>query len=291
MSISFKFKLLIALGVVSELSLRACAQPATKQVLQFPAGAAQPVLVVDNPRGLVKIEAHDGPQVELEIVKVWKNEDPELQKEAQAQVREVVEQSGDSLIVYVHNPQDIYCDPPGQGWRPRWQVSRRYQRWYDFRFDITVRVPRQAHLLLYAANQGDLVVNGVQGKIEAHHTNGSIRLEQVAQVVAAHTMNGSVVVRYASNPSPGASYRTINGDIELYCPAALATDVIFQTKRGDFFTNFDAVEATANLVEKKEQANGGTIYQLNRARTVRIGGGGPPCRLETMNGNLYVKKI
>jgi hypothetical protein len=288
MSISFKFKLLIALGILGELSLRACAQPPVQQTLRFAAGAKQPVLVVDNLNGSIKVEAHAGSEVELEIRKTWKNEDPELQKEAQSQVKEVVEQAGDTLIVYVNNPQDDCCTRSQAGWRRRGSGAR--QRWYDYRFDFTVRVPKNTNLMLYTINHGDITVSNVEGKIEAHNINGGILLDKVGQVTRANTVNGSITVNFAGTPTQEARFKTVNGDIKLKCPADLAAEVNFKSMHGNLFTDFAATEPMANLVKKSEGNRGGTVYKLDRGQTVRIGGGGPTYYLETLNGNMYVQK-
>jgi hypothetical protein len=158
--------------------------------------------------------------------------------------------------------------------------------------DLRVTVPTGSSLFLSSVNDGDLVVEGVEGELELHNTNGSIRVQGARGPVSAATVNGGITVAFAKNGALAApmGFSTLNGDIEITLPAALKADVRLRSDNGEIYSDFDvALERKPAKVEE-ERAKGRYRVVIAREMTGKIGGGGPELLLKTFNGDIVLRR-
>ncbi|MCJ7679327.1 MAG: hypothetical protein MUP70_01245, partial [Candidatus Aminicenantes bacterium] len=108
---------------------------------------------------------------------------------------------------------------------------------------------------------------------------------------SAHTVNGEVQVNFDRNPQKDCSFKTINGDLELHFPNNLEADFRLKTFHGEAYTDFDYKKLPVK-VEKTEKNDdkGKYVYRSNHIFGVRIGKGGPEITMDTLNGDLLIKK-
>jgi hypothetical protein len=290
-------KLIIFVMVLMEISVRTCAQDGDKKVFEntlsksfnFPKQGNSNVLVIDNISGGIEVEGYDGSEVVIEIKQRLsaKTEDKLNLAKQEAQVK--FQQSGDSIIAYYpENRQN--CCKEGTGWRrDRWN-----NRWdeYDYRFDFKVKVPKNTNLYLLTVNKGDIKVSDISGQIAVSNVNGSISLDKIVGITSAKTVNGKVTVTYTANPPQDSEYRTLNGTITVNYKEDLSADLTFKSMNGEFYTDFQVAEYLSNQVEKKEDDSGNNKkYKVTSRPAIRIGKGGTKHSFESLNGNIYVKKI
>src|SRR2546428_539236 len=82
--------------------------------------------------------------------------------------------------------------------------------------DVVIQVPFKTSLKLGCRNDGDVVVEKVEGEIEASNLDGGVTLTNVSGVVVAHSLNGEVNVNLERvTPDKPMSFRTLNGDIDV----------------------------------------------------------------------------
>ena len=88
--------------------------------------------------------------------------------------------------------------------------------------DLKIQVPRATSLKLGCVNDGNILVENVEGEIEANNLNGSVTLTNVSGVVVAHSLNGAVVTQMEKvTPDKPMSFSTLNGDIDVTLPAVI----------------------------------------------------------------------
>ncbi len=158
--------------------------------------------------------------------------------------------------------------------------------------DLRVTVPTGSSLFLSSVNDGDLVVEGVEGELELHNTNGSIRVQGARGPVSAATVNGDITVAFDKSGALAApmGFSTLNGDIEITLPAALKADVRLRSDNGEIYSDFDvALERKPAKVEE-ERAKGRYRVVIAREMTGKIGGGGPELLLKTFNGDIVLRR-
>ena len=151
-----------------------------------------------------------------------------------------------------------------------------------------VRVPSDSTLRLCTVN-GAVTVSGVNGAVTVIGVNGGIDARDVGGPLDLRTVNGHVLADLHARPTRDSVLHSVNGDLTLMLPAETRADLLLKTTNGGIFTDFDttALPTPAPVVE---QRNGTRVYRTNRAVAVRVGMGGPSFSLETLNGDVSVRR-
>lgn len=164
--------------------------------------------------------------------------------------------------------------------------------------DLEIRVPRRTSVTLSTVNDGDIEVQGVEGEIEVENTNGEVTLVDVSGSVLAHALNGDVVVSFVKlEPKKSMSFSSLNGDIDVTFPTNLMAELRLKADNGEIYTDFDfdlrsRSRSSSSKTESTPQKDkkGFRFEHESQGMSASVGGGGPTIRLETFNGNIYVRK-
>lgn len=161
------------------------------------------------------------------------------------------------------------------------------------RATLQIEVPQRTNLKLRTVTDGEIVVEGVQGEIEANTVNSSITLTNVAGSVVAHTTNGKVVATIRQlTPDTPMAFTSFNGSVDVTLPPTARASLRMRTDNGDVFSDFDVQlkpgAATAAVRESRRDRR----YRIEVDPTVvgAINGGGPEFELRTFNGNVYLRR-
>jgi hypothetical protein len=255
---------------------------------EFPApNPSAGVLAIYNLNGPIKVEGYSGDKVVVDIDKTISAEDDDDLALGKREFQLGYDQHGDSIIIYIAEPFDT---------RPHeWRRDEGWQRRdhnYDFNLAFVVRVPFGMNLHVSTVNRGDVSVADVTGDLSVHNVNGAITILNAKGATVAKTINGNLTVNYITAPKGPSEYYTLNGKLQVTYPSNLSAVCQFKSWHGAFYTEFENAEVLPVLVTKNEERRDAkTVYKLNIAKRVQIGGsGGPLYKFETMNGNIYVKK-
>ena len=159
-------------------------------------------------------------------------------------------------------------------------------------YDLDIKVPVGSSLKLEAANMGDIRVENVGGEVEVESMNGPITLQNVSGTVVASTTNGdieAVLARVA--PDKPMSFATFNGDVDVTLPPDARASLRLKSQEGDVYSDFDlALKAAPVRTEESGKSAGRFHVSIERAALGTINGGGVEMKLETFNGNIYIRK-
>lgn len=247
---------------------------------EFTVSANSSVSVYDLD-GSIKVEGYDGDKVVIDINKVISAKNSQELEEGKRDTKLGFDQAGDSLIVYTAAPYDT---------RPNVRNQNVHIE-YNIHLDYTIKVPKNVSLRLSTINDGDILVENVNGIIKVNNINGKITLNNIKAANDVHTINGDVTINYTSLPPDNSTYYTLNGDLKITYPANFSADCEFKSFQGEFFTDFENVENLPSKIAKTTQEDKqGTTHKLNKASIIRIGNGEKKLKFETFNGNIYIKK-
>jgi len=139
--------------------------------------------------------------------------------------------------------------------------------------ELRLRVPTKVALLDAHTMNGRIVARSPGGELRLHTMNGAIDATANGPLTA-ETMNGAVTGRAPAGHA--VQLRTRNGAVEAVLPPACNADVEASTRNGRVSSEFGPVPASAipNLQDVK----------------LRVGSGGTPVSLQTMNGNVTVRR-
>lgn len=259
---------------------------------KFEKESIQNTLILANINGHVKIEGYAGDKVILEAertIKAKTGERLELGKK-EMQLRQI--DRFDTIIYYVGGGCQQFVSKKEHGlwnWGYDWNCDDKdCQSKYDYRFDITVKVPQKVNIRVSTVNSGNVSVKQMLAKVKANNVNGSIELVGLSSAAEAHTINGDVDFDFTQNPVADCRFYTLNGDINAWFPKGLAANMAFKSFNGDLYTNLDNLQS---LPSEVEQVKGGNGYHLKVGRSkYKIRHGGPMLDFETFNGDAIVKE-
>jgi hypothetical protein len=86
------------------------------------------------------------------------------------------------------------------------------------------------------------------------------------------------------------AFTSLNGKVDVLFPADIKANVKLKSNQGEMFSDFDiAVDKTQPKVEKSTEDH---YYRVKIEDHVygKINGGGPEMMMETMHGNIYIRK-
>lgn len=246
------------------------------------------VVVIDNIFGSVSVEPSNDNSVEpSNDNKVYLIVDIEisagnesLMKKAKSELQLGEMFSHDTLLFYTKAPFIKRTK-----WGHNWGHDMHEGPKYSFKYQYTLKVPKDVILEAKTVNKGNIYVQDI-GSVKACNVNGSIEIKNVNQVLQAFTVNGDVTINFLENPKNAIDFNTVNGDFNLELPETLNAKVYFDSMNGDLFTAFD-YKKLGSKVEKSEKHG---TYKIGTKTGVEIGNGGPELSFKSINGNVYLKK-
>lgn len=205
-------------------------------------------LELNNINGTVRIEGWDKDEVEVHAVKTTPDKESKLDL-----VSIDVNSTPDNLSISTRYPQE-------EG--------------VEVAVEYTVHVPRRTLLKHINTVNGTLRVKDLDSLGDLHTVNGNIEIYESSGDLHARTTNGNVYVEL-KHPSVahGTLAETTNGSVLLAIPADSQADLEARCMNGSFSTDLPFVME-------------GAIQP--RVLHGRLGKGGSPIRLGTVNGAIRV---
>ncbi|NHF58411.1 DUF4097 domain-containing protein [Flavobacteriaceae bacterium TP-CH-4] len=251
-------------------------------------GNSDNVLIVQNLNGSIAVEGYDGNQVQLLVEKsIWGKTSEKLEQGKQEIGIKVLRQ-GNEIVLHAQVPNMEYKD--GR------LSSIDHHKWvapsYDHRLDFKVRVPRNIQLSVGTINNGEVRVSNMAGSyIKANNINGGIELGNVTGKTDVHAINGEVKISYAANPKESSTYYSLNGDINISYQDDLSAEIAFKSMNGELFTDFEIARQYAKTSKNESGKGKKAKYRYEAKPIVQIGDGTLFHDFETLNGNVFIKKI
>lgn len=203
---------------------------------------------LQNVNGAVEVQGWDRNEVEIHAVKTAKHRESDLDR-----VSIDVSAKPSAVAVSTHYPQD-------EG--------------VEVAVEYTVHVPHSAHVERLGTVNGTLRIAGVANVDDLHTVNGDIEVFDAGGSVHAHTTNGNLHLELAHlRGASGASAETTNGSVLLAVPSNIQADLEALCLNGNF------------LSELPVRVEGS---QRPRELRGKLGRGGMPIRLRTINGGIRV---
>ena len=125
--------------------------------------------------------------------------------------------------------------------------------------------------------------------------SGNINAENIRGAVFAYSVDGDISVILNKLKKNGALYfSSVGGDIDLTLPKDTKADIMARTMDGDVYSGFEGEitvgrEIDDDTATPEAHNNFSRIFQSNYI-TTRINGGGQEIYLNTIDGNVYIRK-
>ncbi|MEX0360864.1 MAG: DUF4097 family beta strand repeat-containing protein [Allomuricauda sp.] len=244
-------------------------------------------LIVKNVFGDITVEGYAGAQVVVEVEKIIsaKNQaDLDLGKKELN--LGVIEKTG-QVILY---PDAPYADFDGENLKFNW-CNNHDEPSYGHILNFKIKVPNKIHVNVSTVNDGEVTVKNTRGEVvSAENINGGITLTDITGTTKVHCINGDVNISYATNPKNASTYYSLNGDITIAYQRALSASISFKSMNGELYTDFDVNKQFMKTDKTMEKGNK-PKYRFEAKPVVQIGSGLVDHDFETLNGNVFIKKI
>lgn len=203
---------------------------------------------LQNVNGTVEVQGWDRDTVQIHAVKTAKSRESDLDL-----VSIDVEARSSAISVSTRYPQN-------EG--------------VEVAVEYTVRVPHGVRVEHVGTVNGTLRVSGIEAVEELRTVNGNIEVYDGGGSVHARTTNGNVHLELLHvQDKNGAVAETTNGSVLLAVPADTHADLEARCLNGNFFSE---LPVTFESTQRPRELHG------------KIGRGGVPLRLRTVNGGIRV---
>ncbi|MEO1255968.1 MAG: DUF4097 family beta strand repeat-containing protein, partial [Bacteroidota bacterium] len=194
-------------------------------------------VIIDNIQGDVIVESTGDDIVSLSL-EIWIEADSDrgLEK-AKRDLKLGEDITEDSIIFYTKAPF-IKRNSWGTGWSNNVNISME-SLGYDFKYQYSVKVPKNVILDAHTINRGDVFVKNVDGPIKACNVNGEVEIKNARKILHASTVNGDVTINFLESPKQAIDFNTVNGDFNFELPDNFNAQVYFNSMHGDLYTSFD----------------------------------------------------
>lgn len=203
---------------------------------------------LQNVNGSVQVSGWERDEVEVYALKSARQSHRDLRR-----VNIEVQARADSITVQTHYP-------PDEG--------------VEVSVEFHIRVPRRVELRRVATVNGAVRVFSVEGVGELRSVNGNIEVFDSAGRLSARTTNGNVrmELRRLDAGSP-LTIETVNGSVVIALPPGTGAEIDLRSLNGDFRSELPL-----------------TLQGSLGPREVRgrLGPGGSPLRIRTVNGGIRV---
>ncbi|HXT18898.1 MAG TPA: hypothetical protein VN706_24950 [Gemmatimonadaceae bacterium] len=219
---------------------------------------------VKNLNGPITVGASTSDNVEVVATKHWRRGDPSV-------VHFFNEKNGDDVTICAVWGDATRCNDDHNN-----NSGGRRNRNNDVSVEFRVLVPRGVKVEMETVN-GDVTVDGATSEVRAESVNGEVSVGTSGGRVNAESVNGSVRAQLGKLDSDGdMKFETVNGNVIVEFTGEFGGDVDLETVNGSLNTNFE-MTVSGRLDPKHIRAH------IGRA-------GGPHIKLETVNGNVELRK-
>ena len=245
----------------------------------FPVTATAPRLLIDNIWGNVRVRVGSAREIAVTVDEKRSAPSQELFELSKQTLFLDVQADGEGVAMVVGKPDDPTV-------RPR--VNRCRGCRVDYQFEVTV--PPGTQIDVSTVTDGTIDVAGGGGPVSASNVNGPVAVQDLQDCTAIESVNGAVEVTFARAPSRDCSIKTINGDITLTVPGGTGLDAALSVMQGSVVSEFDLepLALPAKVDQRKEE--GRFVYHIEQAAGIRLGTGGPTFNIESLNGDLRIRK-
>jgi putative adhesin len=138
--------------------------------------------------------------------------------------------------------------------------------------DFEIQVPSRTDLKLATANNGGIVVEGVEGELEINNPNGAITLNRVGGSIVANSVNDHVkaTVTSLSMQKPMA-FTSLNGHVDVTFPASLKANLKLRSDNGNVLTDFEVTPLQQPTTVEDTRRRGGR-FRIQISPTARVCG-------------------
>ncbi len=248
--------------------------------------------------GSLEVIGTSAEEVEIDVIKRARGSSPEAANAMLERISVDARQSESTVRIEARQ-------------RAAWEKDDFSVRWGSLRSDVEMRIPRSSELEL-VTHDGKIVIDRIEGRIEAETEDGGIRLREIVGAVRARSSDGSIVGRDLEGDIDVSTndgrielegrFRTVNavtsdGSIKVRCDSDSPSptgDWLIRSSDGsitltlprDFSAEIEASTSDGRIVNELP------LTQVEKGKTWikgKLGDGGPLILVKTTDGRITLR--
>lgn len=151
------------------------------------------------------------------------------------------------------------------------------------------KIPNKAKLIIndiHAEVNTTYFVANMTSEVEVTALNSQIKMQNVSGPVIATATNGNVEIKFDKlTPEKPNSIVSVNGFVDVTLPVGTTADLQLNTVNGEAYTDWD-------IKVNKETSNAMPVVANMNMFNIEgsINGGGIPISIQSVNGDIYLRK-
>jgi hypothetical protein len=163
--------------------------------------------------------------------------------------------------------------------------------WRSNKVSIIARVPRHADLDISTIEDGEIIVSNIIGNLELSNINGPITASGISGSIIAESVNAAIDLSFAAIDDVNASsMETVTGHLTVRLPADLGVQIHLDSAQGEIISDFEVEVQPSKPIVKRSNSGGGSEVRIESVIIANINGGGPIIRMNSMNGDIHIRK-
>lgn len=245
-------------------------------------------VIIENIFGSVKVRAGEDGTISYNVEKEYQAKTDGGLAKALSSITLGTIIRNDSLIFFTKSP--CGCNRWMGDCEERWGLNYNNPD-SEFRFDFDLVVPKNTILEVSTVDNGELTIDRVVGEVSANHVTGDVFIKGARIIRHAGSVSGDVYVYFENGPVVDGDFKSISGEINLFLKDGSSAEVYSKSLSGDLFSAFDYVTIPSKVIKTEEKDGAETTFVINNQSGIAIGKDGPVLTMETISGNMYLRKL
>jgi hypothetical protein len=266
------------------IALLLCGVSAAEPVMEentaqhsYPLASAAPKLFVRNLSGNVTVRAGTQRNISVTIHERRSAPTQALLQRSKELIPLIVQAGGDGVSMVV-----------GQRDRKEERTDSCRGCRVDYQFEIAV--PTDTLVDIGTVTDGRVEIAGIRSSVNASNVNGPVSATDLSNCSSIKSVNGSVDVKFSSEPDEDCRIETINGRITVGLPPNAGLDAVLNINHGEIESDFDVETVTLPVKLEKQDSEDRSSYRIEQSAGMRVGAGGPTFTFASLNGDVRIRK-
>ncbi len=153
---------------------------------------------------------------------------------------------------------------------------------YSLNSNVFVMTPKRASVSVHSKDLGTIMIEDIEGDVEAEGNAGNIVLKNVDGAISASTVHGNIITNIEHQKELHPVFiSTFIGNIEIIMSETAKNTVLLSSEMGYLYSNFD----TMNKINISATSNS----RKNRKMRFDLNGGGTEFVINTFKGDIYLR--
>lgn len=136
---------------------------------------------------------------------------------------------------------------------------------------------------------GELKISSYNGSIEVKTLSANVKITDCTGPFTVNSISGDIEAVFSSfNQGQPSSLASVSGLVDVSLPANTKADIIISNVTGDIYNNLGLVSLAGSQDGKRSK--GLKKYKNSSKSEYTLNGGGQKLLLETISGNIYLRK-